>query len=193
MLSADILSLFTSNGRLIESVEEFNYACEHIVRLIEEAGEIFQLGGYSTATFLAITAIEETAKAHLGIFTAGGPDPQSRKKNIFYDHGKKHQIAANPTVFMGQRLPAAIGEEGLNRIIDMTQSKALLDLRESSLYFARREGVLKSPRTAVNRDLSRCILLYAIEVFDDALVGFTDYSIEIVARTDKAFSRIASG
>ena len=188
----DVLSLFSSTGCLIESVEEFNSACEHIVLLLEEAGDIFQRGGYSTAIFLGITAIEETAKAHFGLFTGGESGPESRKKNIFYNHGKKHQMAAMPTVSMGQRLQAAIGEEALARIMEMSHSKALLGLRESSLYFERRNGELQSPRTVIDKNLSRSILLYAIEVFDDALVGFTNYSMKISGRTDEVFSRVAS-
>lgn len=71
MLVSDVLSLFSSSGRLIESVEEFNSVCEHIVLLLEEAEGVFHRESYSTTTFLAITAIEETAKAHLGMFTGG--------------------------------------------------------------------------------------------------------------------------
>jgi len=192
MVVSDVLSLFTFPGRLIESVDEFNSACEHVVLLLEEAEGVFQRGGYSTATFLAITAIEETAKAHLGAFTGGGPDPESRKNNIFYDHGKKHQMAAMPTVSMGERLQAAISAEALVRILEMSKNKELLGLRESSLYFERQNGALQSPRTAIDKNLSRSILLYAVEVFDDALVGFTDYSMKISDRTDGVFSRVAS-
>ncbi len=192
MAVSDVLSLFTSPGRLIESVDEFNSACEHVVLLLEEAESVFQRGGYSTATFLAITAIEETAKTHLGAFTGGGPDPESRKNNIFYDHGKKHQMAAMPTVSMGKRLQAAISEEALVRILEMSKNKELLALRESSLYFERRKGALQSPRTVIDKNFSRSILLYAVEVFDDALVGFTDYSMKLSDRTDGVFSRVAS-
>lgn len=192
MKDFDVLSLFTSPGRLIESVEDFNSTCEHVVLLLEEAESIFQRRGYSTAAFLAITAIEETAKAHFGAFTGGGNIPESRKNNIFYDHGKKHQMAAMPTVFMGQRLKTAIGEEALVRIQEMSHSKELLGLRESSLYFERRNGMLKSPRSTIEKTLSRSILLYAIEVFDDALVGFSDYSMKVSVRTNEIFSRVAA-
>lgn len=189
---SDVLSLFNSSGRLIESVEEFNSACEHVVLLLEEAESIFHRGGYSTAIFLAITAVEETAKAHLGAFTAGGPDPERRKNNIFYEHRKKHQLAAMPAVSMGRRLQEAIGETALAHLLEMSHKKELLVLRESSLYFERKNGALQSPRTAIGRELSRSVLLYAVEVFDDALVGFTDYSMEISHRTDGVFSRVES-
>lgn len=192
MAVSDVLSLFTSRGRLIESVDDYNSACEHVVLLLEEAEGVFQRGGYSTATFLAITAMEETVKAHLGAFTGGGPNPECRKNNIFYDHGKKHQIAAMPTVSMGERLQAAISAEVLASILEMSKNKELLGLRESSLYFEKRDGTLQSPRTAIDKNLSRSILLYAVEVFDDGLVGFTDYSMKISDRTDGIFRRVAS-
>jgi AbiV family abortive infection protein len=192
MAVTNVLALFNVPGRLIESVEEFNFACEHIVLLLEEAEVIFQRQGYSTAVFLAITAIEETAKTHLGSFTAGGPDPEKRKNNIFYDHGKKHQMAAMPTVPMGARLQAAIGDDVLANIMNMSHSKQLLGLRESSLYFERQDGGFRVPRATIDKMLSRAILLYAIEVFDDALVGFTDYSMKASNRTDALFDRIAS-
>lgn len=192
MAVSDVLSLFTSRGQLIESVDDFNSACEHVVLLLQEAEGVFQRGGYSTATFLAITAMEETAKVHLGAFTGGSPNPECRKNNIFSDHGKKHQIAAMPTVSMGERLQAAISAEVLASILEMSKNKELLGLRESSLYFERRDGSLQSPRTAIDKNLSRSILLYAVEVFDDGLVGFTDYSMKISDRTDGIFRRVAS-
>jgi hypothetical protein len=101
-------------------------------------------------------------------------------------------MAAMPTVSMGKRLQAAIGAEDLVRILEMSKNKELLGLRESSLYFERRNGGLHSPRTAIDKNLSRSILLYAVEVFDDALVGFTDYSMKISDRADSVFSRVAS-
>jgi AbiV family abortive infection protein len=187
----DVLSNFNSSDRLIETVEEFNSVCEHVVLLLEEAACIFERGGYSTATFLAITAIEETAKAHFGVFTGGGPDPENRKNNIFYNHGKKHQIAAMPTISMGQRLQAAIGDEEITFILSISRNKELLSFREASIYFDRKKGEIQTPRTVTNRNRSRSILLYAIEVFDDALVGFSNYSMKISERTDAIFSRVA--
>lgn len=186
----DVFSLFASTGYLIESVEEFNSACEHIVALLEEAESIFQGGGYSTATFLAITAIEETVKAHFGGFTNGGDGAKRRKDNVFFNHSKKHQMAAMPTVSMGKRLQTAIGADVLNAILEMSRTRELLLFRESSLYFGREDGTFKTPRQTVDKGLARALLLYAIEVFDDALVGFTDFSLKISKRTDTLFARL---
>jgi AbiV family abortive infection protein len=186
----DILGLFTTTGCLIESVEEFNSACSHIVLLLEEAESIYHLGGYSTATFLAITAIEETAKAHLGAFTDGVSGPKNRSDHVFFNHAKKHRMAAMPTVSMGSRLQAAIGSDMLAQLLEMSCNQGMQDIRKSSLYFDRRGGAFLSPRVVIDKKFSRSVLLYAIEVFDDALVGFTDYSMKISDRTDKLFERV---
>jgi AbiV family abortive infection protein len=189
---SDVMSLFASKGKFIESIAEFNQACEHIALLLEESEILFHNQSYSTSVFLAISSIEETAKAHLGPFTAGGTDPQKRKGNIFYDHGKKHQIAARPTVPMGKRLQQAIGDEAVSKMMELSHTKELLTLRENSLYFGRQGGKYVTPRLSIEKNLSRTVLLFAIEVFDDALVGFTNYSMDISKRTDTIFNRVMS-
>ncbi len=178
-------------GALLESVQDFNAACKHIVLLLEESEFIYQRGGYSTSVFIAITAIEETAKANFGLFTSGGA--HKRKDNIFYDHHSKHKIGALPTVAMGTRLQAAIGKDALNEIMFAAHNKDLLKLRENSLYFEKTEsGSIQFPRDIVDQELARNILLYAIEVFDDSIVGYTQLSIDISKRTDVLFKRIAA-
>lgn len=177
-------------GRLIESIEDFDDACKHVVMLLEESELIYQKGGYSTSVFIAIAAIEETAKAHFGLFTSGGKD--SRRGNIFYDHYSKHKMGALQTVTMGARLQAAIGQEALNEIMMMAHNKELLKLRENSLYFKKTEtDCVQFPRKIIDATLSRNLLLYAIEVFDDSLVGVTDFSLEISKRTDLLFNRVS--
>ena len=46
--------------------------------------------------------------------------------------------------------------------------------------------------TVIDKNLSRSILLYAVEVFDDALVGFTNHSMNLSHQTDEIFNRVAS-
>jgi AbiV family abortive infection protein len=190
----DILKFFfteSPQNKLLASVEDFNYACEHVALLLEESEFIYQKGGYSTSVFIAITAIEETVKANFGLFTSGGE--HERKGNIFYDHHMKHKMGSLPTVVMGNRLQAAIGQETLIEIMTMAHNKDLLKLRASSLYFDKTEsGSIQFPRKIIDQKLARNILLYAIEVFDDSIVGFTQHSIDISKRTDLLFNRIAA-
>jgi len=192
LTDADFIKLLGElpKGRFLDSVEDFNLACEHIVLLLEESEVLYQRCGYSSSVFLAITAIEETAKANFGLFTSGGD--HKRKGNIFYDHHSKHKMGSLQTIAMGIRLQAAIGQEALIEIMTMAQNKDLLKFRENSLYFEKTEaGSIQFPRNIIDQNLARNILLYAIEVFDDSVVGYTELSIEISKRTDVLFSRVA--
>ena len=178
-------------GRLFQSIDDFNKACEHIVLLLEESELIYQQGGYSTSVFIAITAIEETAKANFGLFTSGGD--HERKGNMFYDHHTKHMMGSLQTVAMGRRLQEAIGQQSIDVIMAMAQNNGLLKLRENSLYFEKiGSGPIQFPRNIVDQNLARNLLLYAIEVFDDSVVGYSQLSMEISKRTDILFNRVAA-
>lgn len=190
-----ILSLSAQPGdtKFITSAAEFNLALQHIVLLLEEADTLFQRQGYSTCAFLAITAIEESAKAHGGLYSSGGgADPESRKGNSFFNHRKKHELAAVPTIPMGRRLGEAIGSERLDELLELMKAKGLVALREGALYFDRAEGNLRSPRSVVTKSLARELLLLAIEVFDDGCVGYSDESLKLSQRTDLVFERLAA-
>jgi hypothetical protein len=47
---------------------DFNRACDHILLLIEDSYSCFKRESFGTSVFLAITAIEEIAKATIGIY-----------------------------------------------------------------------------------------------------------------------------
>ena len=65
--------------QLAQSVEQFNVACEHIVSLLRDASALLAAGSHATAAFLAITALEETAKVHVGTYRRGAaPAPAER-------------------------------------------------------------------------------------------------------------------
>jgi len=185
----ELLGEFVSDGKFIESVDEYDQACEHVVLLLEEAEALFLRGGYSTSVFLSITALEETAKAHIGPFKA---HTEARKGNVLYSHEKKHKLAAMPTVPMGKRLPEAIGEASVQRLMAMAHESKFVHLREHALYLDRRNGKFQVPRSHIDRQLAKELLLFAVEAFDDALVGGSNRSMQLSERTDAVFSRTAS-
>ncbi len=43
----------------------------------------------------------------------------------------------------------------------------------------------------MDKKLSRALLLFAIESFDDNLVGYTEYSMNISQKTDEIFEEIS--
>lgn len=176
--------------RLANSSQELDQVCEHIVQLLQDASMLLAAGSHATAAFLAITALEETAKAHLGMYRQAS-EPVKRSKDPLYKHGEKHRLALGPTVTMGSRLEAALDESRMDELITLAQGGGLVLLREAALYVEQSKGALITPAAAVTVSTARELLLLAVEAFDDALVGYTSRSLELSAETDKIFERWA--
>jgi len=174
--------------RIAPTKEDLNAGCEHVVRLLKDAAALLELGSYATAAFLSITAIEETAKVHIGKYRRSAQQAPRRKDPLF-KHEQKHKLGLGPTVSMGGRLKAAVGEDRLRELTQLAQSGELVALREAALYVEQKEKGLVVPAVAINPRLSRDLFLLAIEAFDDALVGYTNRSFELGAETDHLFEQ----
>ena len=177
--------------RLVHGSDEFNRACGHICQLLEDAALLFQKGSHGTTTFLAITAIEETVKAHLGLFRSAEKLETPRKKDPLFQHRSKHKLASSPTIAMGSRLDNAIGSGRTEILLDEARAGVFVCLRESALYFANKGDVLSVPQEVVSRERAREILLFAIEAFDDSIVGYTKHSFELGERLTVVFDLVA--
>lgn len=184
-----IQGVVRTDANLIRSVDELNKAIDHIVRLIQNSSSLYLGGSYPSSAFLSITACEEVAKAHIGLFT-DGKHPEKSGRNMFRDHKIKHQMAAMPTVPMGKRLEDALGKDELERIMRMAQNAGFVQIRENALYFQRENDRLVVPSEKIDKNLARSLVLFAIEAFDDALVGSTKYSNEADDITDALFEQI---
>ena len=172
------------------STEEFNLACDHIAQLLDDSSVMVERGSYGTGVFLAISALEETAKVHMGMYRRSAA-PVKRSKDPLFNHEQKHRIALGPTVAMGSRLQAAIGEARMNELIELARSGGFIALREASLYIQQVGDILHTPLKATPRQLSREVLLLAVEAFDDALVGYTEHTYSLAERTNTIFNRWA--
>ncbi|MCB1753736.1 MAG: AbiV family abortive infection protein, partial [Gammaproteobacteria bacterium] len=68
----EAIGIAVDNGELVFSEESkgmnFDRACDHVIVLLRDAVSCFERGSYGTAVFLAITAIEEIAKAEVGLY-----------------------------------------------------------------------------------------------------------------------------
>jgi AbiV family abortive infection protein len=174
--------------RITISKEQLNQACDHIVRLLSDASVLLEQGSHATSVFLSITALEETAKVHIGKYrrslmaVARGKDPLFR-------HDEKHKIAAAPTVAMGHRLQEAIGKTRVDELVELSRNGGLVRLRESSLYIEQNGANLNIPADVVSISLARDLLLFSIEAFDDALVGYTHHTDFLAKKTDALFAR----
>jgi AbiV family abortive infection protein len=184
-----IRGMARTDENLIQSAEELDKAIDHIVQQIQDSCALYFNGSYPSSVFLSITACEEVAKANIGSFI-DGKHPKKKGHNVFRDHKTKHLMAALPTVPMGQRLEEALGKAELQRVMNMAQNAGFVQVRENALYFQREKGSLVIPSEKVDSKLARSLALFAIEVFDDALVGMTNHSYEMDDITDTLFEQV---
>ena len=118
----DAIGIAIESGELVFGEEskgaDFNRACDHIVVLLHDAASCFERDSYGTAAFLAITAIEEIAKAEVGLYRREKrTKPTKRGSDKLFNHASKHQMAILPTVFMGKRLESALGNERCKELL----------------------------------------------------------------------------
>lgn len=173
--------------------QDFNRACDHILVLIEDALACFNRASYGTAVFLSITAIEETAKAEIGIYRrADEADERSRRKDPLFNHLSKHRMAILPTVFMGRRFEEAIGKDRCEALLSEVAHGSLRDLRQEALYFHSSNGNFVTPKDAITQEKAREVLLLAIEAADDRLVGYTGHTGIIEQRLDQIFGSVCN-
>lgn len=180
-----------SNFKVIR--EDFDKCLDHVIHLIDDAAFLYKKGSFATATFLAITIIEEVAKIQIGLFIDTPEDNKKLKKSKdpLHNHKTKQIIGSNYTISLGSRLQDAIGQQQMDKIFDIAYSGNMSQYRESALYLDYENGRLCIPSEVIDQELSRCFLLFAIESFDDNLVGWDNYSIKRSAHTDSLFAEIA--
>jgi len=65
---SSVKEALSAGERIGGTLEQFNMACEHITQLLSDSSDLLSAGSHATAIFLAITALEETAKVHLGMY-----------------------------------------------------------------------------------------------------------------------------
>jgi AbiV family abortive infection protein len=170
----------------------FNTASQHVLVLLEDAVDAFARGSYGTSVFLAITALEETAKAEILAFRIQQPAGTQKKwGDPLRSHMKKHAMAVRPTTFMG-RLPKILGAETCERLQQEATDGSINRLRETAIYMScSADGMISTPALAVDRTRAREILLLALESADDILVGSTNDSYRLGEAVEAFIAQIS--
>jgi AbiV family abortive infection protein len=155
-------------------VSGFNTACQHVLVLLEDSVSAFARGSYGTSVFLAITALEETAKAEILGFRIEKPDDRKKKGgDPLRSHLKKHAIAVRPTTFMG-RLPNILGAEVCKRLQREAIDGSINRLRETGINLnCSAGGEISTPAMVIEKARAREIVLLTLESADDILVAQT--------------------
>lgn len=171
--------------------KDFNRACDHILVLLEDSFQCFERESWGTSVFLSITAIEEVAKAEVGLYRRDGQIQEvKRGKDRLFNHQEKHRMAVLPTVFMGKRLEGALGKERCAEFLKEAAHGDFRTLRESALYFTNSNGQFVTPANVVTKEKAKEFLLLALETADDRLVGYTGHTGVIENRMDQMFGAL---
>lgn len=181
---------FSTNGKK----EEFNRGCDHVYGLLTDSHQLYRSGSFATSVFLSVTAIEEIAKLDIAVYRNEQRTTPSkgRRDDSLFNHKAKHLIALQETIAIGTRLPKAIGEPRVRELLNMAKSGKLLQLREAALYTDNLDGLFTCPVDRIKKQTARDILLLALEVWDDRLVGTTNYTYQLDAKLTPLFDEIAS-
>ena len=179
-----------SSNFYISSTEQLNKCLDHVVQLISDAYVLYINNSYTSSSFLAISVLEEVGKIQMGIFIKGS-DSYMRKDKL-RDHKSKQIVGASYTICIGERIKNSISNENLEKIFKFIYSGELKALREKAIYCDRKNNNIVTPKDLITQELARNLLLFAIESFDDNLVGWTNYSIELSKKTDLFFEIIAN-
>jgi AbiV family abortive infection protein len=177
-------------GGIFERSEDFDAAIDHVLTLLTDAVVLFERESFGSAAFFAITAMEETAKAHVGSFRRDNPGPRPKGRDPFRDHTAKHSMAILPTVFMSERIVDALGRDRANALEREAQETGFTVQREAGLYCACGSNGFETPRTAVPACLAWELSMLAIEAADDALVGYTKHSYKVGKEFESLFGRL---
>ena len=162
---------------------------KYSVSLLEDAFLLYKNKSYATSFFISVIAIEEVGKVFAGIFV--GKSEEKVPKDPLRDHRTKQLISCMPTLFMGERLTKCVDSKRLENLLTEMNSGDLKNKKESALYWDRKNGELIVPEDNISKNDAKCILLIAIEIFDDDLVGFTNESISLSKKTDSIFKIVS--
>ncbi len=175
-------------------VDDFDRGCRHTVQLLNDSYLLYRNCSYATSAFLAICAIEEIAKVEVAMFRKVPRSEMSRnrKNDPLFSHRKKHSIAIQEVIVIGKRLVDAIGENRLRDLMNLEKNGKLVELRESALYADNVEDAFVCPSERIDKALSRELLLLAIEVWDDRLIGWTNHTYELEKQVSRMFEDVAN-
>lgn len=178
----------------VSTLDDFNKGCIHIVQLLRDSYLLYINDSYSTSVFMSITAIEEIVKLHIGMYRKepNVVETSNKKKDKLFNHDTKHILASIETLKMGSRLNEVIGDDMIDNFIKEARNGVLKHLRESALYCEVHGKKLTVPMDVIDKSYAQMMILIAIEIWDDSLVGYTEVTFRLREKTDEIFNLVST-
>ena len=171
--------------------KNFDRCLDYINSLLKSSINLAQNNQTRLALFVAITAVEEATKAEIYCFRVNKKTNPRGSKDSLKKHDIKHKAAVNKDVLLiGKRVQDIIGKELTEQIYDNFSKGKTRELRESCLYFEVKNNILSFPNERIDNHIALAYLLACIEIIDDKLVGWTNYSFQLSEDLDRYFEII---
>ena len=181
-----------SEGRLVSSSDDYNRILDHIYELLVAAESLLDRNIHGVSLFCSITSLEEISKLHFGIYSDGKAKFSKRRMPWSKDHFAKQQLSVSRVLHLCDRLRDALSSQDFRDIAESARRGEWNDMRERALYFSQEGAGISTPQDKIPPDVARNLLLFALEMFDDHLVGYTEYSMQFSDRIDSVFNRVKS-
>lgn len=174
-------------------ISNFDRCLLYVDSMLKSAVLLCKEKQFTQALFLAITAVEEVVKAEIYCFRSKTIEiPTKPTKDCLKKHEIKYKAAVNKELLLiGERVQNIIGKELTKEIYDNFEKGKIRILREKCLYFDIKEQSLVIPTDVISSKTALSYILACIEIIDDRMVGWTNYSIELSHCFDKYFHVIS--
>ncbi len=167
----------------------FDRCLSHVNSLLKSCIILCQQSCFTSALFLAITAVEEATKAEIYCFRSKNDSTGRQSKDCLKSHEVKHKVAVNEDILLiGKRVQNIIGEDLTKSIYENFGKGKTRELRESCLYFEVKDDKLILPEEDITPQNALSYILACVEIIDDKMVGWTNYSMELSPILDEYFN-----
>ena len=169
--------------------QNYDSVLYHVNSLLESVIILCQQGHFTQALFLGITAVEEATKAEIYCFRNKNNFIGRQSKDCLKSHEVKHRVAVNEDVLLiGRRVQNIIGEDLTKNIYENFGKGKTRELRESCLYFDVKDEKLILSEEDITPQTALSYIFTCIEIIDDKMVGWTNYSMELSPIWDEYFN-----
>lgn len=161
--------------------DNLNKCIQHIDGLLASVVLLCKNRQYHHALFLAITAVEEAVKAEIYSHRTMNKGEYSKtSKDCLKRHDIKHKVAVNEEVLIiGKKVQQVIGEELTLSIYKSFSKGHTTKIRENCLYFDVLNATIQTPQDKISSKMTLAYILSCIEIIDDKLIGYTNYSLSM--------------
>jgi AbiV family abortive infection protein len=155
-----------------EAIDSYQNLVRHCEELWSDAAEMYRLGRFAPAVFLAVVCIEETAKVAVARIQALNWHSRASKlgkhSRELKHHRRKHWLAACSGAVVNARMDRIFGMDRVNEFIRVVEAGQLELVRQRALYSEVIDGRQHLPYRETTADDAKFYVAVAGELLAEA-------------------------